>query len=169
MNNEATFNPNELSPAEVAGMALTDPKLKMTSRVRKMLFRNRQITLREPPVKLREARKVGISAKLDKANAKRDARRREGPGMPQAEPKSESDRWVERLNAMPMHRLVRFVKHSARRAASCMHAIKKAERKGESGPFTARLPEEQDRQLALMRAGLRMIQMRVNPPQSNEV
>lgn len=163
MNNEATFNPNELHPSEIAGLALTDPKLKLSNRVRKALHRQRWTALTAPPFKKRERRICGVSAALDKANAKRDARRREGPGMPKCDPKPEGHRVVEQLSRKSMIGLIRFVKRAARRAATAKYLAKGA------GPFATAAGREQDRQLALFRAGARMIQTRVNPPVSNEV
>ena len=110
-------------------MALTDPLLKMTNRVRKSLHKQRA--------------KLWVSTRV---------------------PKKAGDRIVEQLSAKPMVGLIRFVKKSARRAATCMYVAQKTE-----GPFAARAAEEQTRQLALMRAGMRMIQYRLNPAPSNEV
>lgn len=156
----ATFDPSKLQPAEVAILALTDPKLKLSTRVRKALMRQREMRLIEPPVKIRQPRIEGISPKLDKANAKRDARRREGPGMPWCSPKPESERIIEQLAGKSMVGLIRFVKRCARRAATAMYAAKQND---------SYASEEQTRQLALFRAGARMIQTRINPPPSNEI
>lgn len=164
MNNEATFNPNELHPSEIAGLALTDPKLKLSNRVRKALHKQRWTALAAPPFKKREPRICGVSAALDKANAKRDARRREGPGAPKVSAKPEGDRIVEQLSRKTMVGLIRFVCRSARRAATAKYISQKT-----SGPFAEMAGNEQLRQLALFRAGERMIEHRVNPPISNEV
>ena len=129
MKSETTFNPAEIDQTEVATMALTDPLLKMTNRVRKAMHKQRA--------------KLWVSTRV---------------------PKKAGDRIVEQLSAKPMVGLIRFVKKSARRAATCMYVAKKSD-----GPFAARAKEEQTRQLALMRAGMRMIQYRLNPAPSNEV
>lgn len=129
MKSETTFDPNHFQPSEVASMALTDPRLKMTNRVRKALRR--------------QCVKHYVSTRV---------------------PKKASDRIVEQLAAKSRARLIRFVKKSARRAATAMYVSKKTE-----GPFSAAAGQEQTRQLALMRAGLRMIQHRINPTPSNEV
>lgn len=129
MNNEATFYPNKLHPFEIAGLALTDPKLKLSSRVRRALMRQRE--------------QYYVSTRV---------------------PKPEAHRIIDWLAGRTMVGLIRFVKRSARRAATAKYASEKT-----IGPFSAAAAQEQTRQIALFRAGARMIQTRVNPPKSNEV
>lgn len=144
---------------------LSDPKKKLTNRQRKKLWKLHEKKLDKPWWRARPTRVDGISEALTKANKLRDGRRKPagfiklGPA-----PKSAGEKIIRRLARLPLQRLNHFVKQSARRAASAMYSAQKC-----SGSFAESFQAEQMRQLALYRAGLRLIQLRLDPPISNEI
>lgn len=140
--------------------ALSDPKRKLTGKLRRTYWRLHENKLTKPWWKQRPARtQGGQDVRLENANRLRDARRkpagqrRLGPG-----PTSEGLKIVRRLHAMPLHRMIRFMKKSARRASTALHASEKTQ-----GPMSDGLKAEQGRQVALFRAACRVIDMRMNP------
>lgn len=137
---------------------LSDPKKKLTNRQRKNFWKLHEKKLDKPWWRARPTR-VGISDALTKANKLRDLRRKPagfvkfGPA-----PKPVGEKIIHRLARMSLKQLSRFVKKSARRASSAMYAAQKC-----SGSFAESFQQEQMRQLALYRAGLRLIQLRLDP------
>lgn len=98
------------------------------------------------------------SPRLAKANAKRD-RRRAPAGFVKinTEPKPLGEKIVRRLNSLTMAGLCRFTRRSARRASTAKHSAARAH----GGPFEEHFLREQNRQIAFLRAGMRMIEHRV--------
>lgn len=144
---------------------LSNPKKKLTNRQRKNFWKLHEKRLTQPWWNATPIRMTGCPA-LEKANDRRDKRRKPagyvklGP-----ERKSAGEKIVRRLARMSLKRLNHFVNQSARRAASAMYAAQKTS----TYSFKEGFQKEQMRQLALFRAGLRMIEIRVNPPISNQV
>lgn len=146
--------------------ALSDPKRKLTAKQRRKFWSLHEKVLTKPWWKHRPARvpiitEDGRETRLERANRLRERRQKpSGLRVLGPEPTSEGLKVVRRLHTMPLQRVIRFMRKSARRAATAMYASKKTE-----GPISDSLKAEQDKQVALFRAACRIIDMRqaVNP------
>lgn len=106
---------------------LSNPKLKLSGRIRRRLMRARCGVYLNPPPKQRKARVTGVSARLDKANAKRDSRRRSaGASHPRIEPLPAGEKYICRLADMTFRQLIRRLKQAARVSSHYRHVIERS-------------------------------------------
>lgn len=143
--------------------ALSDPKRKLTAKLRRRFWSLHEKTLTEPWWRKGPPQRTAFTeddSKLAQANARRD-RRRKPAGFVKinTEPGSPGLKIVRRLNALSLCGLIRFRYRSARRAATARYAAAKAK----TPKFKSAFEAEQTRQLALFRAVDRMIKFRLNP------
>jgi hypothetical protein len=117
------------SPYELATDLLCDPKRRTSASDRKKLMGLRVWEHTSPPArKVQPQRVSGTSAKLDKANAKRDARGKQGEVKTNSNPKPAGEKYIVKLSTFTMAQLIRRLKQAARVASHFKHRV--AQHKG---------------------------------------